>query len=85
MSLIAEKVLIQRIVDDPLVGKLSSVFVGSLMAGGLAGLGNANGGPYRWDAFLTYGIGAIILVPFAAWGGYKLRRSQNDGLSDTFG
>ena len=84
LSLVAEKVVFQRLVVDPLVGKIGSVVAGWLMASSLAGWGMADGGGYRWDAFLTYGLGAIILLPLAAWGGYKLRRAQHDDLKETF-
>ena len=83
-ALIAEKLVLQRNVDDPLAGKVGSLIVGWLMVGGLAAYGETvTGGAYRWAAFFSpYGISAIILLPFAIRSGYKLRAPQHDDRTD---
>jgi hypothetical protein len=55
-----EKFLFSRFFDDPVKGKLTSVTAAWLIAGTSGGFGFANGGSYRWDAFLMYMPAALV-------------------------
>ena len=73
LSKIWEKVLFQRVMDDPVKGKVGSVIAGWLTAGAIGGFGMADGGPYQWFAFTIYAIPAILVGFYAHWRGVKLR------------
>jgi len=77
MSKLWEKLLFQRVMDDPVAGKLSSVGAGWLTASAIAGFGMADGGPYRWFAFVLYAVPAILIGAFAHRSGMKLREQAD--------
>lgn len=76
VSKLWEKLLFQRVMDDPVKGKLASVFAGWLTASAIAGFGMADGGPYRWFAFVLYGVPAILIAVLAHRSGMKLREQN---------
>lgn len=84
LSLGIEKFIVQNIVDDPLFGKIASLVAAWLIAGTIGGFGFANGLGFVWGAYLLYGIAGIVLLPFAIYGGYRIRRTQHDDIGETF-
>ncbi len=79
MAWVLEKLLWQRVCDDPLAGKLLSVLSGWLVVSTLAGWGFANGGPYYWGAFIQYAIPTPIVAFLAYRRGMTLR---NDAIAE---
>lgn len=76
LSIAWEKALFQRVMDDPVNGKLAAVLAAWLTASAIAGFGMANDGPYYWQAFLEYALPALA-VGFLAWRrGEKLREEM---------
>lgn len=78
LSMIWEKLVFQKIMDDPVKGKVWSVVAGWVTAGAIAGFGMANGGPYRWFAFVIYAFPAILLGALAWRRGVKLRDAADE-------
>lgn len=80
-----EFLLFKRICNDPLVGKLGSVFCAYLTATAAYGFGAANGGPWTPTGLIVYAPGAVLVGVFAGVRGLKLRDHQPEGdLEDTF-
>jgi len=77
LSYLWERFLFQKVMDDPVKGKLASVGAAWLTAGVIGGFGFANGGPYAWVAFGFYGVPAAVLAVFAYFRGLKLRSEQD--------
>ncbi len=61
LALALEWAIFKRLFDDPVKGKLSSVFAAWLLAGLIAGFGMAEGGQFETMAFLVYLLPAIII------------------------
>lgn len=77
-----EVAVFKRVMDDPVKGKISSVFAAYLTASILSGLVGVN-----WDAaFLYYIFAAVIVGTFAYRRGMTLRQQPEDpeGLGETF-
>ncbi|MBY8822810.1 hypothetical protein [Sphingomonas colocasiae] len=79
MAWISEKLVWQRLCDDPLAGKLLSVLSGWFIVSALAGWGFANGGPYYWGAFIDYALPTPLVAFVAYRRGMKLR---NDAIEE---
>lgn len=77
-----EFALFRRVFNDPLAGKLTSVIVAWLTAGTIAGFGMADGGPYAWQAFGIYALGAVPIGLWAVHRGLKLRREIEEAEPD---
>lgn len=73
LSILFEKLIFQRVMDDPVKGKLGSVIAAWLAAGAIGGFGMADGGPYQWFAFVIYAFPAMGLACLAHRRGVKLR------------
>ncbi len=78
MSWLSEKLVWQRVCDDPLAGKMLSVLSGWFLVSALAGWGYANGGPYYWGAFIQYAIPTPIVAFFAYRRGMALREAAHE-------
>lgn len=80
-----EWIIFQRVLDDPVKGKLGATLAAYLVGSTLGGLGGANGGPFYWNAFADYAIPAIIVGFLALWHGKRLRERQSSNeASDVF-
>jgi hypothetical protein len=75
ISMALEWVLVSRIMDDPVHGKIVSILSAWIVAGGLY----AYSGHQPGTGFMLYGIGALIVMPFAIWRGLKLRDVPEEG------
>jgi hypothetical protein len=73
LAFLWEKLLFQRVLDDPVAGKLSSVIAAWVSAGILAGFGSADGGPFVWSAGLVFLIPALIVAAMAYRRGKAIR------------
>lgn len=78
MSWLSEKLVWQRVCNDPLAGKMLSVLSGWFIASALAGWGYANGGPYYWGAFLQYAIPTPLVALLAYRRGMTLREAARE-------
>lgn len=76
-SKVWEKLLFQRVFDDPIKGKLSSVLAGWLTAGIIGGFGYADDGQYAWWAFAFYLFPAILVGVWFYHKGKKLREENS--------
>ncbi len=76
LSILWEKLATRRLTSDPLYRKLLAVLAAWLTAGAIGGWGFANGGPYRWDAFVIYALPAVLVGALAIYSGLKLRRAS---------
>lgn len=88
LAWIFEKLLFQRVLDDPLKGKVFSVAAAWFTAGSIAGFGFADGGPFYWPAYLIYWPAALIIGGLAWRRGLQLRRENAEGteaIAETFG
>ena len=73
-----EWALFQRIFDDPMKGKLTSVVAAYLTASILYGFGAANGGPFVLDGFIIYLLGAMVISVYAWRRASKLREQASE-------
>lgn len=81
LTMLWEFALFQRIMDDPVKGKMSSVAAGYLSASLISSILLGAG----WPAFLYYIFGAVVVGTFAYSRGMKLRQMQpHDELAGTF-
>jgi len=87
LAWVFEKILFQRIFDDPVKGKTVSVAAAWLVTGTIGGFGFADGGPYFWPAFLAYLPAAIVLGLLAYRRGLRIRKENETadaGFADRF-
>lgn len=85
LALLFEWALFKRVCDDPVVGKSLSVLAAWLAASAIYGFGAADGGAYKWNGFILYGIVAVpILVWFYRKGVKGRQEIAEMGHSDTF-
>ena len=68
-----ERILFQRVIDEPATGKVMSVIAAWLTTGTLGGFGMADGGPYHWQAFALYAVSALPVGLYAHYQGSQLR------------
>ncbi|MDH7975366.1 hypothetical protein QH494_24530 [Sphingomonas sp. AR_OL41] len=86
-ALLLEWAVFKRVMDDPVAGKVTSLFA----AGVLVALILASGAVLiRGIAIVIFGAIALILLPFAIRSGFKVRRriseeSLQTDLEETFG
>ena len=82
ISLLVEKFLFSKVLDDPVTGKLASVGAAWLLVGTISGFGKADGGPWDPTGFIDYLIPAVILGGVGVYRGLKLReQTQLDALA----
>jgi hypothetical protein len=82
-----EWALFMRVLDDPVVGKLSSVAAAWATAGTLSGFGLARGPDFVWIGYLLYLIPALILGVFGYRRGLKIRAqdaADSEELAEDF-
>ena len=73
VAMLVEKAIFQRLFDDPVVGKLSSVAAGWLAVSTVAGFGMADGGPFAALAYLIYLPPAVAVAIWFYRRGLALR------------
>ncbi len=80
-----ERLVVSRLVDDPVVGKLSSVAIMYFALSILLGFVSDGGEGYRWTAFLGMLPAALVVGFFGYRRGAKLRDEmlEND-VAHTF-
>lgn len=85
LYILVEWAIFKRVFDDPIKGKLTSVFVAYLIGSLLAGFGRADGGTYYWGAFLDYAIPSVLVACFAFYAGKRLKeQSREQGVAEVF-
>jgi hypothetical protein len=86
-SLLFEWAIFKRVMDDPLAGKVTSLFAAWVLIALILASGAVL---IRGGAILIYGATALMLLPFAMRSGFKVRRriaEENDlhaDLEETF-
>lgn len=78
LALLWEWALFQRVVSDPVFGKLSSVLAAWLCAAAISGWGHADGGPYDWSQFGKLMIPAVVVGVMAYHRGSKILDAQSE-------
>ncbi len=86
LHVVWEFLLFKRVFDDPVKGKLASVFAAYLTASIVFGFASANGGPFQPVGFIVYLLGAIVVGVLAYRRGLTVRKSMvdQDEMSETF-
>ena len=86
-SLLFEWAIFKRVMDDPLAGKVTSLFAAWVLVTLILASGAVL---MRGGAILIFGATALMLLPFAMRSGFKVRRRIADehglhaDLEDTF-
>lgn len=60
-SKLVEWAFVKRVLDDPIMGAVTSVVIAYFLAVLLYGFGSANGGPWRASGLLLYLPGAVVV------------------------
>jgi hypothetical protein len=86
-SLLFEWAIFKRVMDDPVAGKVTSLFAAWVLIALILASGAVL---IRGGAILIYGAAALMLLPFAMRSGFKVRRrileenSRHADLEETF-
>jgi hypothetical protein len=78
-SLLFEWAIFKRLMDDPVAGKVASLFTAWAFAAIIYAADSNGRGAFP---ILIYGAGALIVLPYKIWGGMKVRQRIADADYD---